>query len=135
MMTNGNRWRRRSVPNDLADRRHVGGFDAAPQRISQEPFRHCPDELILSAEQHIPESGGPVDPCSVRKSSGRIDTLAPSAQAVEIFERIAERIHARVATRTRSIGLMKFHALPHREIPHILVFLQGWDIRRRWRRR
>ena len=101
-------------------RRH-GDRCGSRQGVRQKAFSYGYDELIFFAEQHIPQPDRSIDFCAVWKNTRRIDVLPPSSQPVEVFQRIAQRIHARVTTRTRWIGLMEFHPLPHRETSHILI--------------
>src|SRR5437867_2533330 len=109
------------APNDLADGRHVKRLSASRQCVCQEPFSYGYDQLVFLAEQYIPQPHRSIDFCAVRKNAQRIDVPPPSSQSVEILQRIAQRIHAGVAARTRWIGLMELHPLPHRETSHILI--------------
>src|SRR5216684_1340773 len=72
---------------------------------------------------------------SITEGSGRIDRrrtgsggVAPTADAVEIVQREAERVHLTMASRTSRIGPMQFHALAHGQFLRGLIVLQRWNI-------
>ena len=115
------------LARDLADDGAVVFFDAAADRIGQQPLGEGLHEHVLLAQQHFAQARRPVERGAVRQDAGGIDRpgprrrrVAPAAEAVEILQRKAERVHDPVADGALRIGPMLLHALTHGQRPRAL---------------
>src|SRR5688500_11285342 len=88
----------RRIAHDLAHGRAVIRLDAAAERVSEQPLGERVEEQVLFAEQHFAQAARAVEGSAVGQHTGgidrtRTDGVAPAAQAVEILQREAERVH------------------------------------------
>ena len=96
--------------------------------------------LALLFQQHAREVAWPLERLARDQLAGGINRRtavlrAPRADAVEVLEAEADRVHARVARGARRVVAMLLHLLAERagELPAVLEV--GHIRRRRWRRR
>ena len=115
---------RSGVAHDLANNGAVVFFDAATQSIGQKPLGEVLHEHVplCSAE---PRASPPAHSNGV--PSGRVPDesigpvpgpsgVAPPAEAVEVLQRKAERVHHPVANGALGTCAMLFHALTHGQL-------------------
>src|SRR5712691_1293554 len=112
------------IPRDGADQRHVLILDAAAQAIRQQFFGHDLHELTGVSKQPFPQTRRAVDFRAVVHLGGRVDgrsllVRSPQANAVEILEREADRVHQTVALDAVRADPMVQHLLPHRRLLRI----------------
>src|SRR5207249_3368622 len=112
------------IPRDGADQRHVLILDAAAQAIRQQFFGHDFHELTGVPKQPFPQTRRAVDFRAVVHLGRRVDgrsllVRSPQANAVEVLEREADRVHQTVALDAVRADPMVQHLLPHRRFLRI----------------
>src|ERR1044071_4905049 len=97
--------------DDLAQNRTVVFLYAAAQRVGQEPLGERLDEKAFLVEQDLAQASRAVEHRAVGQDDGRVDRpgadadgVAPFADAVEVLQRKADRVHDPVADRAFGIG-------------------------------
>ena len=112
----------RSTVDDAANCRHVPWLQLAGRRVRQHAFDKRLDELFGTPQQRVAQIVRPVERSAVGQLARRVNrharvaiAISPLSGGIEVFEREAERIHHRVAGRTRRVRPMLRHHLAHRE--------------------
>src|SRR5690348_6633636 len=128
-----------SVTRDFANDGTVILFNAAAERVGQEPLSEIFNEHIALLDQHLAQAVRSVERSAIGQGTGGIDlcrsgsrVVAPFSDAIEIVQREAERVRHPVAGRTLRTGAVQFHALAHGQLLRGLIVLQRWHIRWRW---
>ena len=107
------------VLDDRAHERHVVILDAVAQGVRQQHLGHVPREHVRVPQDRLPQRGRAVD----RRAVGQVATPGrlsrryhrpPAADAVEVLEGEADRVHELVAARARRILAVLLHAVAHR---------------------
>jgi len=113
----------------------------AAQCIRQHLFSGSPHEIVaIFRQDQLRQARAALKLRAIRQHTRRVDRRtgfvgSPLADAVVIFEREADGIHARVARRAHSVAAMLLHLLAQRHGLAVLLRLQlGHVGRRRWRR-
>ena len=131
----------RRIVGDRAHQRHILVLHAATEPVRQQLLRNHLDELIGIARQPAPQACRPVDFRPIENLSGRIDRRAlvvtpPHADAIEVLQREADRIHEAVALDAVGPHPVIHHLLPHRRLARIAgrvacFRLERWHVGRR----
>jgi len=105
------------LARDGADRGHIVGFQAPAQRIDQQLFDDCGDEVIRPRQNRLSQAGYAVHLGAIGELAGRRDRRAgffgpPGSYGIEIIQREADGIHQLVATGADGIGAVHLQPRP-----------------------
>ena len=120
---------------------HVVTRHASSQRIRHQFLGKGRSKYVSLRDQHIPKAGRTIQLGAICQFAGRIDSIAAvectnGANAVQVLEREADRIHRRVTGCANGICTMLLQADTQRDRLRIVAVLwQRRHVRRRLRRR